>query len=53
MSALPGPSGAPGHPGGAHYRAEIDGLRALAVGGVVAHHTGLGIVPGGFTLVRR
>lgn len=40
---------APGQTGGAHYRAEIDGLRALAVGGVVAHHTGLGIVPGGFT----
>ena len=38
-----------GHPSGASYRAEIDGLRALAVGGVVAHHTGLGIVPGGFT----
>lgn len=42
-------SPAPGHSGGAHYRAEIDGLRALAVGGVIAHHTGLGIVPGGFT----
>lgn len=39
----------PGHPGGTGYRAEIDGLRALAVGGVVAHHTDLGIVPGGFT----
>lgn len=38
-----------GAPGGASYRAEIDGLRALAVGGVVLHHTGLGIVPGGFT----
>lgn len=40
---------APGLSGGAQYRAEIDGLRALAVGGVVAHHTGLGLVPGGFT----
>jgi peptidoglycan/LPS O-acetylase OafA/YrhL len=39
MSAQPGPG----------YRAEIDGLRALAVGGVVVHHTGLGLVPGGFT----
>ncbi len=39
----------PGSPGAAHYRPEIDGLRALAVGGVVAHHTGLGVVPGGFT----
>lgn len=39
----------PGSPGGASYRPEIDGLRAIAVGGVVAHHTGLGIVPGGFT----
>ncbi len=39
----------PGAPGAANYRPEIDGLRALAVGGVVAHHTGLGIVPGGFT----
>lgn len=38
-----------GTPHSAPYRAEIDGLRALAVGGVVAHHTGLGIVPGGFT----
>jgi peptidoglycan/LPS O-acetylase OafA/YrhL len=38
-----------GNPHGALYRAEIDGLRALAVGGVVAHHTGLGLVPGGFT----
>ena len=38
-----GPSGA------ATYRPEIDGLRAIAVGGVVAHHTGLGLVPGGFT----
>lgn len=39
----------PAAPGGAAYRPEIDGLRALAVGGVVAHHTGLGAVPGGFT----
>lgn len=39
----------PGAPGAAQYRPEIDGLRALAVGGVVAHHTGLGVVPGGFT----
>ncbi|WP_420394294.1 acyltransferase family protein [Acuticoccus sp.] len=30
-----------------HYRAEIDGLRALAVGGVVAHHAGAPL-PGGF-----
>lgn len=43
------PSHAPGAPGAATYRPEIDGLRALAVGGVVAHHTGLGVVPGGFT----
>ncbi len=43
------PSYGPGAPGGATYRPEIDGLRALAVGGVVAHHTGLGVVPGGFT----
>ncbi len=43
------PNHAPGAPGAAHYRPEIDGLRALAVGGVVAHHTGLGAVPGGFT----
>ncbi len=43
------PSHGPGTPGGAAYRPEIDGLRALAVGGVVAHHTGLGVVPGGFT----
>lgn len=39
----------PGAPGAAQYRPEIDGLRAIAVGGVVAHHTGLGLVPGGFT----
>ncbi len=45
MTASP----APGHPGAATYRPEIDGLRAIAVGGVVAHHTGLGLVPGGFT----
>ena len=43
-SMLPG-----AHPGHTPYRAEIDGLRAIAVGGVVAHHTGLGLVPGGFT----
>jgi peptidoglycan/LPS O-acetylase OafA/YrhL len=42
--ALPG-----AHPGHSPYRAEIDGLRAIAVGGVVAHHTGLGLLPGGFT----
>ncbi len=42
-------SHAPVAPGAAHYRPEIDGLRAIAVGGVVAHHTGLGLVPGGFT----
>jgi peptidoglycan/LPS O-acetylase OafA/YrhL len=36
-------------PGGRGYRAEIDGLRALAVGGVVAHHAGLAALPGGFT----
>ncbi len=36
-------------PGHTPYRAEIDGLRAIAVGGVVAHHTGLGLLPGGFT----
>lgn len=43
----------PGHGAGAsgasNYRPEIDGLRAIAVGGVIAHHTGLGLVPGGFT----
>lgn len=43
-STLPG-----AHPGHTPYRAEIDGLRAIAVGGVVAHHTGLGLLPGGFT----
>ena len=43
------PNHGSGAPGGATYRPEIDGLRALAVGGVVAHHTGLGAVPGGFT----
>jgi peptidoglycan/LPS O-acetylase OafA/YrhL len=31
------------------YRPEIDGLRAIAVGGVVAHHAGLAGLPGGFT----
>ncbi|MFN9632719.1 MAG: acyltransferase family protein, partial [Erythrobacteraceae bacterium] len=35
--------------GGLAYRPEIDGLRAIAVGGVVAHHAGLSLVPGGFT----
>ena len=40
---------APGVSGGLAYRPEIDGLRAIAVGGVVAHHAGLSLVPGGFT----
>jgi peptidoglycan/LPS O-acetylase OafA/YrhL len=31
------------------YRADIDGLRALAVGAVIAYHTGVPFVPGGFT----
>ena len=31
-----------------HYRADIDGLRALAVGLVVLHHAGFGFLPGGF-----
>lgn len=39
----------PAHPGRSSYRPEIDGLRALAVGGVVAHHAGLAGLPGGFT----
>ena len=30
------------------YRPEIDGLRALAVGGVIAFHSGLGFLPGGY-----
>lgn len=37
-----------GTPGRMTYRPEIDGLRALAVGGVVAHHAGLAALPGGF-----
>lgn len=43
------PALAPAHPGHTPYRAEIDGLRAVAVGGVVAHHAGLAALPGGFT----
>lgn len=39
----------PAIPDRSPYRREIDGLRALAVGGVVAHHAGLAAVPGGFT----
>ncbi|MCL9981846.1 MAG: acyltransferase [Erythrobacter sp.] len=39
----------PAPPGRSSYRPEIDGLRALAVGGVVAHHAGLAALPGGFT----
>ncbi|MEZ5774209.1 MAG: acyltransferase family protein [Hyphomicrobiaceae bacterium] len=31
------------------YRADIDGLRALAVASVVAYHAAPGLVPGGFT----
>ncbi|WP_261455614.1 acyltransferase family protein [Serratia ficaria] len=31
------------------YRADIDGLRALAVLPVIAYHMGLGGIPGGFT----
>jgi len=42
------PGGA-GKEGRMSYRPEIDGLRALAVGGVVAHHAGLAALPGGFT----
>lgn len=30
------------------YRRDIDGLRAVAVISVVAYHTGMGILPGGF-----
>ena len=30
------------------YRADIDGLRAVAVLGVIAFHTGLGFLPGGY-----
>jgi peptidoglycan/LPS O-acetylase OafA/YrhL len=31
------------------YRPDIDGLRAIAVGAVIAYHAGLPLVPGGFT----
>jgi peptidoglycan/LPS O-acetylase OafA/YrhL len=30
------------------YRADIDGLRAVAVGAVVIYHAGFGLLPGGF-----
>lgn len=45
MAAHDGPPNA----GRTSYRPEIDGLRAIAVGGVVAHHAGLAALPGGFT----
>ena len=35
--------------GGVSYRADVDGLRAVAVVAVVAFHAGFGGVPGGFT----
>jgi peptidoglycan/LPS O-acetylase OafA/YrhL len=31
-----------------HYRAEVDGLRALAVVPVILFHAGVQAVPGGF-----
>ncbi len=43
--SVPGGAGTPGR---MSYRPEIDGLRAVAVGGVVAHHAGLAALPGGF-----
>lgn len=45
MTAASGPQ----LPGRTPYRPEIDGLRAIAVGGVVVHHADLGMLPGGFT----
>lgn len=41
-----GPSATAAAPGG--YRPEIDGLRAIAVAGVIWFHTGLAGLPGGF-----
>jgi peptidoglycan/LPS O-acetylase OafA/YrhL len=48
MASVSPPGHAPGT-GGMAYRPEIDGLRAIAVGGVVAHHAGIAALPGGFT----
>lgn len=36
-------------PGKAAHRPEIDGLRAVAIGAVLAHHAFPGVLPGGFT----
>ena len=33
---------------GMKYRSDIDGLRAVAILPVVAYHSGLAFVPGGF-----
>jgi peptidoglycan/LPS O-acetylase OafA/YrhL len=38
----------PRHVQAATYRADIDGLRAIAVTAVVAYHVGLPLLPGGF-----
>ncbi len=37
------------HPRPATYRPDIEGLRAVAIGGVVVFHYGLGPIDGGFT----